>query len=112
MSTPQSHTETPWTIDGINVIGSDGQPVCQLFGADERDILEDEANAINDANAEFLIRACNCHEELLEALRRLEFAARARENRAGDPCGYLDAQAELAAAAKSARAAISKATKE
>lgn len=47
--------------------------------------------------------------DLYEALQRLEFAARARENRAGDLCGLLESQAELAAAAEAARAALAKA---
>lgn len=49
------------------------------------------------------------HNQLLEALTRLEFAAQCRDNTLGDPCRLLQVKAELAAAAEQARAAIAKA---
>ena len=45
---------------------------------------------------------------LLTALSRLVAAAFSRENRAGDPCGYLEAVAELRAAANAANAEVKK----
>lgn len=42
-------------------------------------------------------------QQLLDACRRLVFAAAARDNHMGDPCGLIAAKDELAAAAKHAR---------
>lgn len=47
---------------------------------------------------------------LLEALRRLSFAAAARDNTMGDPCRLVEAKAELAAADRHAMAVIAKVT--
>lgn len=43
---------------------------------------------------------------LRETLGRLAFAAQCRESTMGDPCRLLEVKAELAAAAKQARAAL------
>lgn len=48
--------------------------------------------------------------ELLNALKRLSFAAMARDNTMGDQCGLFAAQAELRDANKLAMKAIAKAT--
>lgn len=47
--------------------------------------------------------------DVLSALRRLEMAARHRDNTSGDVCRLLDVKAELAAAAKHAREIIAQA---
>lgn len=49
-------------------------------------------------------------DDLLEALRRLEFAAQRRDSTIGDPCRLIEVKAELSAAAEQARSAIAKAT--
>ena len=48
--------------------------------------------------------------ELLAALERLVLAAECRDNTAGDPIRLIAVKAELAAAARHARAAITRAT--
>jgi len=48
----------------------------------------------------------NQNQELLDALKRLTFAASCRENVMGDPCSYLDARAKLRAELKHAREVI------
>lgn len=50
--------------------------------------------------------------DLLKALRRLSFAAMARDNTMGDQCGLFAAQSELRDANKLAMEAIAKATGE
>jgi hypothetical protein len=47
-------------------------------------------------------------DKLLDALRRLSFAALCRDSTSGDPCRLIEVKAELAAAAKHADAAIAK----
>lgn len=48
--------------------------------------------------------------ELLAALERMALAAECRDNTAGDPIRLIEVKAELAAAARHARAAIARAT--
>ncbi len=71
-----AHTPTPWmqgppdgngicTIDAIDQ--RDGQLfiVCEVFGIDRPREMSPEAVA----NADFILRACNAHEQLVAALR-------------------------------------------
>ena len=54
------HTPGPWRLSkNYHILSDDGSIIA--------DIHETESNNIA-ANAEFILRACNCHEELLEAL--------------------------------------------
>lgn len=64
------HTETPWNIfrneDGIDHIGTGTRKVVAFpWNKFEND---DEVNVEDEANAEFIVRAVNCHEELLAQL--------------------------------------------
>jgi len=56
------HTVTPWIIDGHQIVYDDME-VCRVSG----DAWE--------ANAAFIVRACNSHDELLEACKQLVEAA-------------------------------------
>lgn len=78
------HTPTPWAIssNGFNIYGppdAEGQVtfVASIF----RKPIQD----IEDANAEFIVRACNAHDELLAAckatLKYLQYSSKHAENR-------------------------------
>lgn len=65
------HTETPWNIfrneDGIDHIGTGTRKVVAFpWNKFEND---DEANVKDEANAEFIVRTVNCHEDLLQEAR-------------------------------------------
>lgn len=67
----KKHTELPWeeiephpgfvfvhpSNRALNTVERGGQCICELMGKDK------------EANAEFIVRACNSHDELLEALK-------------------------------------------
>ncbi len=65
----QEHTPVPWEIGYDNDVGPDDEGFWEWLTAgparlDYTSGKEEEAKA----NAEFIVRACNCHAELLEAL--------------------------------------------
>ena len=69
------HTPTPWHIEPYyalgpeqEIVGSNGEPICTVLGS--KDFTEDTEGWI-EPDAAFIVRAVNCHEELVEAL---EFA--------------------------------------
>ena len=59
----------PWKVvpyvDGIDIVDADGKPVLHLA---DRDIAGD---GLPPANAEFVVRACNMHCEILKTLENL-----------------------------------------
>jgi len=73
-----AHTPLPWRIGGgalnvgrVTILGPDanesGWPcVCAVSG--------DPLGQLPQANAEFIVRACNSHEDLLEAARKAKTA--------------------------------------
>lgn len=88
------HTPTPWQVGqagNANIVHFDGDDV--------RPVAHAEAN-----NVAFIVRACNSHDELLEALSAVtESLADTRDVELGnDPDGWE--------AVKKGRAAIAKAT--
>jgi len=64
MKTKTEHTPTPWAIDTdlSAIISPSGQMTARVYGNTTEEFK---------ANAEFIVRACNCHEALLETLCRL-----------------------------------------
>jgi len=66
------HTPIPWRIErqsnGLHAVCAD---LAKRHGGSTPFSL---ATDIRVANAEFIVRACNSHADLLEALRRLEAA--------------------------------------
>ena len=62
------HTPTPWRVDSkyrADIIGADGRDVAETaLSASYRRPLEDQY-----ANAAFIVRACNAHEAMREALK-------------------------------------------
>ena len=95
------HTPGPWSIENFspdhleigNYEGENCQAICQVlyYGA---------SDAIDEANADFIIGACNAHDDLLAALIRMvaenEPAAEDSPRRAG----YEQAQAAITKATK------------
>ncbi len=62
------HTPVPWTIQNANDNYTQYQIEAKGWGIIAR--VEDISNE-SHANAQFIVSACNCHEELLETLERL-----------------------------------------
>ena len=67
MAAPK-HTPTPWNYSSGMVWAGRGEEIAVARAA-----RDDEATSPceRDANAEFIVRACNAHDELLEALRSI-----------------------------------------
>jgi hypothetical protein len=72
------HTPTPWwvaqsagpgilAVDAIDPADGNLFAVCEIFGIN--DMREHSPEA--EANAAFIVRACNCHNQLVAALKAL-----------------------------------------
>lgn len=59
------HTKLPWHKDGPVVVGQDWGVVAVCRQAKPRNTM------VSIANAEFIVRAANCHEELLAACKMI-----------------------------------------
>jgi hypothetical protein len=102
-ATPSAHTPGPWRLDGPYQIPIDAAPPNYVEGfmvmnADERfghsfpvarvtgpayAGREDECDPELRANAEFIVRACNSHEDLLDVANRFLGFIRAWEKQEG-----------------------------
>ena len=63
------HTETPWKISDViltRIIDEDNNSVAEGLSADYN-------NPNGRANAEFIVKACNMHDELVEACRKARY---------------------------------------
>ncbi len=63
---PTQASQTPWTVDQvlddlINIRDGADSPILALCNA--------EKGSVNNANARLIVRAVNCHEELVKALQ-------------------------------------------
>jgi len=71
--TDRKHTALPWTIDPINtdlIIKKDTDPYLYIADCDwQVKYGNSEQGYTSDANAKFIVRACNAHYEMLEALK-------------------------------------------
>lgn len=63
MTQKQQHTPGPWHVNGQWIDNYDSEPVCHL--------PPDATYKNRDANAAFIVRACNSHDALVEALENL-----------------------------------------
>ncbi len=65
-----AHTPTPWRHeDGEILAGTEGWcVVAQVIGADDLHCCEEDIDLECKANAKFIVRAVNSHEQLVEAL--------------------------------------------
>ena len=101
------HTKTPWRVGNPSQMGSvvADEPVPEIGGSDAVGYYGGHliAESIAPRNAEFIVRACNAHHQLVDALRSVR-----REVHGADPFSadsYLPAEildlvnAALAAAA-------------
>lgn len=80
-----THTPTPWTVDGV-WIESAGDTIAEVWV---------------DANAAFIVRACNSHDELLAALKAIVGLANETIDGAGIHYTF-DLRSPLADAARAA----------
>lgn len=103
------HTKVPWVRLYVTEIRPANNPdetlIAEVNGADRR-FEEEDVNDECVANAEFIIRAVNCHDELVEAL---EWLGEAAEGRDPSDEGFGEWFEELR---KVASAALAKATGE
>lgn len=60
-----THTPTPWKNCENAIYGADRTPICDTM----RVLNVDNNDSPYEANAEFIVRAVNSHEELVEALK-------------------------------------------
>jgi len=74
--TKTKHTETPWEIErpfkekGLYIQGKNTEIVCQVYPKQYFDPEDKTVMAkIQQANAQFIIKACNNHYDLLEACK-------------------------------------------
>lgn len=105
------HTPVPWFVDDAAyldhlqiAVSTDRGPlrICLLPASPE--LIPQSANNVRaHANAEFIVRACNAHDELLEACETLLADVEAHERRTGTP--------QWASSIDKARDAIAEATK-
>jgi hypothetical protein len=66
------HTPTPWYVsieDGMPILGANGARICDTDVCDADSELQALAQETQQAvDAAFIVRACNAHEDLTEAL--------------------------------------------
>jgi len=109
----KKHSPLPWTLHR-------NEPI--IYGADERTAIADcrvhtpgatrpaRTPAVNDANAELIVRAVNSHAELVAALRAcLDSMDRLYPNGMPPARGTLCEEMDWSQATRSARAALAKA---
>lgn len=58
------HTATPWTTDGTNIVGADRTVVAYRTNKPAGDMSNQAA-----IDGRFIVRAVNCHADLLAALK-------------------------------------------
>jgi mevalonate kinase len=62
------HTPTPWKVFGGLITDSDHRAVAALYNKDDQGEAV-RSHATNEANAEFIVRAVNSHDALVDTLR-------------------------------------------
>jgi len=73
----QNHTPTPWSINRkIKRFIDAGEKGDGLICVCSCDPIGERDRAIGEADARFIVRACNSHTELVEALKDAEFLLR------------------------------------
>lgn len=88
----QKHTPTPWVRDGHNLSAiirlkfPKGHPECKHITGTYETLVRCEGENW-EANAAFIVRACNAHDELVGALEQLKVGLVLRMNREPDHKG-------------------------
>lgn len=81
--TKQSHTPTPWHTQRGEIVGNGDLVASTVFHGQE-------LNALDEANAAFIVRACNAHDELVDMaellVRTLDYHI-SRDQKNGDEEG-------------------------
>lgn len=76
------HTPTPWKTGGrigsLNIDAENGRGIATCGYTDTSDVTKSLAE--NVANAEFIVRACNSHDDLIHYLKRIAQIAEIRQN--------------------------------
>lgn len=77
--TKQTHTPTPWGVDEIaedeagqetlGIYAEEGGYVCGIHCGSDTQIDEQD-----QANVAFIVKAVNCHDELVKLLKEIHFA--------------------------------------
>lgn len=107
MNKQLSHTPLPWIAEPFtNDPFAPWDVKSKKSDTEKEFICQTSGNC--KANAEFIVRACNSHYEMLEALRQMKAAARRLENLAAELLDDKDCR-ELSKAHNQARSAIVKA---
>lgn len=100
MASEVGHTATPWTFDG-----GDHAPVLHLYAQDGKHLFHGERSlAEQEANAAFIVRACNAHDELVAIVGELIRIREWAHDETGAACAAYDGLADRA------RDALAKAT--
>jgi len=95
------HTPTPYAVEtGDTIIGSNGGIVAIAFDAKPAGTLRNKEQ--ENANAAFIVRACNSHEALLAAcdwvLRYAKNTPEGAQWMVSDPSGFRQFETAIAAA--------------
>lgn len=105
--TKQGHAPTPWKASGKIIKGNTCRDSSKVTIA-RVDSRGKFVPGCDEANAEFIVRACNAHDDLLEALKALYGTAVVvdcqNKEQYDHPCGFAPTLLEQA------RAAMAKAT--
>lgn len=66
------HTKTPWRVGCAGAVVAD-EPVPEIHGSEAVDCYGGHliAESIAPRNAEFIVRACNSHDQLVSALQAI-----------------------------------------
>lgn len=102
-----AHTPTPWR-EGNEPTGSivADEPVPGLDGSDDTDFYGGHlvAESVTPSNREFIVRACNAHDDLLAAAQDAQCACSIKERDSGHLAGcWMPALQEAIAKAEGPR---------
>jgi len=91
------HTKTPWRVGNPNKMGSvvADEPVPEIGGSEDVDYYGGHliAESIAPRNAAFIVRACNAHELLVEALNEARELLSLSGINSGDTADYRNGRA-------------------